>query len=207
MTIAVIGHSGSGKSAFINAIRNIMDWTSEDAAKVGIVEPTTKITKYPHPRYTNLVYCDLPGVNTPNFPRELYLDKINIETYDFFVLVSSTRFTDDDRWLAKELEHRRKPFYFVRTKIDVDVRINYQLTQKSKDETLNEIRNECQRNLLQQKSTCPKVFLISSCNPMDFDFPELQNQMIHDAPTEKRKALIATIDILLMQLQQYCVCE
>ena len=173
-----------------------MDWTSKDAAKVGVVETTIKITAYPHPRYPNLVYYDLPGVNTPKFPQATYLDAINVEMYDFFVLTSSNRFSEIDGWLAKELANRKKPFYFVQTKVDEDVRNNHDMMKKSKDETLNEIRHDCQQNL--QKSTLGvqqtlKVFLVSSRNPMDFDFPEFQSKMIHDAPEGKRKALISTI--------------
>jgi len=242
--IAVIGQSGSGKSAFINATRNIMDWTSEDAAKVGVVKTTNEITAYPHlryaarsiidwtskdaakvgvvkttkeitafphpiktitayphPRYTNLVYYDLPGVNTPRFPRKLYLNFINLYEYDFFVLVSSDEFTDDDGWLAKELEDRRKPFYFVRTKIDSDIRNNLMM-KKSQSETLNDIRNDCKQDLLQILSTriyptsrIPgiPIFLVNNENPMAFDFPEFQSKMTQDAPKEKRKALISSI--------------
>lgn len=75
----VMGSSGSGKSSFINAMRGLKGQDA-GAAKVGVCETTTEPTLYKDPRNPNLVYCDLPGVGTPNYPKDdTYLEKIEFE--------------------------------------------------------------------------------------------------------------------------------
>jgi len=196
MTIAVIGESGSGKSSFINAVRNVWDETSAAAAKVGVKETTKTITAYSHPRHKNLVYYDLPGVNTPSYPKNTYLDQIKVDDYDYFLLLSEGRFSEIDCWLADELVTRKKVFYFVRTKIDQDIRNNSR-QKMSRVETLQEIREDLRKYLEAHPgfaNTPPEIFLISNHNPFDFDFAKLNQKMIHDAPSSKRNALIATME-------------
>ena len=96
LKIAVIGESGSGKSSFINAVRNVLDETSDTAANVGVKETTKTINAYPHPQHSNLVYYDLPGVNTTTFPQSTYLDQIKVHDYDYFLLISAGRFSQND---------------------------------------------------------------------------------------------------------------
>lgn len=65
----------------------------EGAARVGVVETTNEPTPYEHPDFPNLKIWDLPGVGTPNYPRSSYLEKIQFTRYDFFLILSRTRFT------------------------------------------------------------------------------------------------------------------
>lgn len=58
--IAVTGESGTGKSSFINAIREL-DSDDEGAAKTGVTETTTDPTPYEHPTMPNVTLWDLPG--------------------------------------------------------------------------------------------------------------------------------------------------
>jgi len=115
LNIAVIGNSGVGKSSFINAIRGLTA-DDEGAAELGETECTTDIPSYAHPNIRQLKFWDLPAVGTNNFP--IYLDKIQIDRYDFFLLLSASRFTENDTWLCNEIEHRSrlrniKPKLFV----------------------------------------------------------------------------------------------
>lgn len=105
--IAVTGASGAGKSSFINSIRGL---TPEDpgAAEVGVNETTLKCNRYEHPRNKSFVVSDLPGVGTPNFPKETYLKKICFDQYDFFIIISKDRFTELDLWLAQEIREQKK---------------------------------------------------------------------------------------------------
>jgi len=50
----------------------------EGAAPVGVTETTSDIVDYPHPNNPMLKFWDLPGVGTPRFPRDGYLEAIQV---------------------------------------------------------------------------------------------------------------------------------
>jgi len=50
----------------------------EGAASVGVTETTTDIVAYPHPNNPMLKFWDLPGVGTPRFPKDGYLEAIQV---------------------------------------------------------------------------------------------------------------------------------
>jgi len=56
--------------------------TADDdgAADVGVTETTTDIVAYPHPNNEMLKFWDLPGVGTPRFPKDQYLEAIQVNT-------------------------------------------------------------------------------------------------------------------------------
>lgn len=118
--IAIIGEAGSGKSSFINAVRNLTA-DDEGGAAVGCNEQTAELSPYADPTNDNLIYWDLPGVGTPRFPKSTYLERIRINDYDFFIIISCTRFTENDAWLTSEISKIGKNYFFVRTKIQHDV--------------------------------------------------------------------------------------
>ena len=105
-----------GKSSFINKIRNLKAWQS-GAAPVGVTETTVQPTLYSHPDNQNIELWDLPGVGTPNFPQSTYLHDVGFETFDCFIILSESRFTETDKWLASSVLKGGKRFYFVRTKV------------------------------------------------------------------------------------------
>ncbi|XP_042560809.1 T-cell-specific guanine nucleotide triphosphate-binding protein 2-like [Clupea harengus] len=185
LNIAVTGESGVGKSCFVNAIRDLKD-TDEGTAPTGVTETTMEPTMYPHPTMPNVNLWDLPGIGTPTFKSETYMKDVKYQNYDFFIIVSASRFKENDMMLAKEIKKNKKNFYFVRTKTDLDV------TQEEKkgvteEQTLWKIRNRCVENLRTLGS--PPVFLITSENPKRFDFLELVENLERDLPDHKRDAL------------------
>jgi len=189
--LAVIGESGSGKSSFINALRGISE-DDEDAAEVGVTETTTTVRDYPHQTHKNLVLYDLPGVGTSKFPKESYLEKINVDQFDFFIVVSSKRFKDNDMWIAKEINRRKKKFYFVRTMIDIDV---YNDSRKKNrkgrpQDTMNQVREDIQCQLSNEFEVVPHIFLISNHDTDKFDFSKLTIQMVNDTASGKRDAFV-----------------
>ena len=121
LNIAVCGPAGTGKSTLINTLRGLAP-KDKGACAVGVVETTIKVSEHPHPRYKNLTLWDLPGVGTPKFPRETYLKVTEFEKYDFFLITTRSRFSENDLWLAKEVENSRKVFFLVRTHLDVDLK-------------------------------------------------------------------------------------
>ncbi|XP_053387155.1 uncharacterized protein LOC123541852 [Mercenaria mercenaria] len=107
LNIAVTGESGKGKSSFINAFRGLSAG-DKGAAKIDEVECTRDCRAFRHPKYDSFVLWDVPGVGTNTFPKEKYLDAIQIDRFDFFMIVSSTRFFGLETWLAKEVMKRKK---------------------------------------------------------------------------------------------------
>jgi len=133
LNVAVIGVSGVGVSSFINAIRGLTA-DDEGAAPVGVRETTNEARSYQHPDNPKLTFWDLSTGGTNLFPRHSYLSKIEVDRYDFFLLITGTRFTEDDTWLGREFRQRNKKFFFVRTKIGLDISNN----QRSHPRTHNE---------------------------------------------------------------------
>lgn len=114
------GESGAGKSSFINALIGIRP-EEEGAAEVGVVETTMKRTPYQHPKIKTLTLWDLPGIGTQKFPPKTYLEKVKFKEYDFFIIASATRFTKLELDLAIAIRILKKNYYFVRTKVDIDL--------------------------------------------------------------------------------------
>ncbi|XP_052799425.1 interferon-inducible GTPase 1-like [Mya arenaria] len=136
LNIAVTGKSGSGKSSFINAFMNKKPG-DEGAAEVGGFEETTmKIKKYKHEKY-NMCLWDLPGIGTARFPRDEYLRKTSFTQFDFFLIVTATRLSENDVYLAKEVHEKmeRKRFFLLRTKLD-----DVSKEKKRSEEELEKIR-------------------------------------------------------------------
>ena len=143
LNIAITGTTGSGKSTFINAFRGV-DNKAEGAAPTGCVENTSVSTPYPHPNYPNVTLWDLPGVGTTKFPADQYLKLVGFERFDFFIIISATRFTENDVKLTQEIKRMKKKFYFVRSKIDNDLRAQRRSQREfSETETKELIRDNC----------------------------------------------------------------
>ncbi|XP_058626478.1 interferon-inducible GTPase 5-like [Onychostoma macrolepis] len=187
LNIAVTGKTGSGKSSFVNALRGLKD---EDvgAALTGVTETTMVSTMYEHPGMQNVNIWDLPGIGTPNFKAKKYLKDVKFDTYDFFIILASERFTENDIMLAKEIRKQKKSFYFVRSKIDNDMSSEKKKKGFDKQKVLSIIREDCQKNLKDLGD--PKVFLISSYDLEEYDFESLQNTLEDDLPEHKKYALL-----------------
>uniref|UniRef100_A0A3Q3FHF5 IRG-type G domain-containing protein n=1 Tax=Labrus bergylta TaxID=56723 RepID=A0A3Q3FHF5_9LABR len=174
LNIAVTGETGSGKSSFVNAIRGI-DNKDEKAAPTGCVETTMKVAPYLHPNNPNVTIWDLPGIGSTNFPAAEYLKMVGFEKFDFFIIISADRFRENDLKLAKEIQKMEKKFYFIRSKIDDNIR-NEKRSQRefNEERTLTQIRDNCIQGLqdlrLQQS---PQIFLVSSFDLTLYDFPKL----------------------------------
>ncbi|KAH3888998.1 hypothetical protein DPMN_013044 [Dreissena polymorpha] len=199
INIAITGESGCGKSTLINALR---DMKADDigAAKIGCTETTKEPTPYPYKETENVKIWDLPGVGTPNFPKETYLKTIKIEQYDFILLVSSTRYKENDTWLAKEINisYPNSNLFFIRTKVDSDLE-NYlkghRMAPRMGQRTilLKTIRDESMANLTAAGIKLVKMFLINSHRPETFEFGKLQTMLIEKVSALKRDAMILSL--------------
>ncbi|XP_028981626.2 interferon-inducible GTPase 5 isoform X3 [Esox lucius] len=202
LNIAITGASGSGKSTFINAFRGLDD-KAKDSAPTGVVETTMEVKDYPHPKHPNVKLWDLPGFGIPNFKPKDFLQKVEFNRYDFFIIISSERFRANDVLLAKEIQKIKKKFYFVRSKIDANMDAEKKRKKNfNQDETLERIRQNCIKGLEDQGLGCHKVFLISSFELHLYDFPDLEETMEKELPAHKRQTLLMSIPNLTLEINQ-----
>ncbi|KAM8755521.1 interferon-inducible GTPase 5-like [Acanthopagrus schlegelii] len=200
LNIAITGECGSGKSTFVNSFRGV-DNKAEGAAPTGCVETTSVVTPYPHPNYPNVTLWDLPGVGTTKFPADQYLNHVGFETFDFFIIISATRFTENDVKLAQEIKRMGKKFYFVRSKIDSDL-YNQKRSQRefNETETKEQIRDNCTQGLQEQGIQSPQVFLVSSFELHLHDFSLLHETLERELPEHKRNALLFAMPNISQQI-------
>ncbi|XP_053191177.1 interferon-inducible GTPase 5-like [Scomber japonicus] len=200
LNIGITGESGSGKSTFVNAFRGITN-SDEGAAPTGVVETTSEVTPYPHPNYPNVTLWDLPGIGTTRFPADKYLKLVEFEKFDFFIIISETRFRENDVKLAQEIQKMGKKFYFVRSKIDNDVRSEKRSQREFNEETtLAQIRENCIKGLQKQDFETSQVFLVSSFDLHLYDFRLLEETLERELPEHKRNALLFAVPGVSMEI-------
>uniref|UniRef100_A0A8C6TZA4 IRG-type G domain-containing protein n=1 Tax=Neogobius melanostomus TaxID=47308 RepID=A0A8C6TZA4_9GOBI len=191
LNIAITGESGSGKSTLVNALRGIRNKT-EGAAPTGVMETTMEPTEYLHPEHPNIKIWDLPGIGTINFTADKYLEYVGFQKYDFFIIVSSDRFRENDAKLAKEIQKMKKKFCFVRSKIDHNIRDEKEEDPNTKEEdVLNIIRNNCTEELQKLGFESPKIFLVSGLSLHLYEFKDLWKTLEADLPKLQRDVLSA----------------
>jgi len=209
LNVAVIGRSGVGKSSFINAIRSLTA-DDEGGAPVGVKETTVDVDRsYPHPDNPLLKFWDLPGVGTDRFPRQTYLSRIKVDRFDFFLLITADRFTQDDTWLGGEFAERNKKYFFVRTKVEADIFNNQQAhpNKHNEDDVVRDIRESTQEHLKKNGCDNVPVFLIDSYKLQKFDFNELERRLIEDFPKLKKSALVLSLQATSKEMISLKVAE
>ncbi|XP_053191173.1 interferon-inducible GTPase 5-like [Scomber japonicus] len=200
LNIAITGESGSGKSTFVNAFRGI-DNRDEGAAPTGVVETTFEITFYPHPNYPNVTLWDLPGIGTTSFPADKYLQHVGFEKFDFFVIISVDRFRENDVKLAQEIQKMGKKFYFIRSKIDNNLRDEERSQREFNAETtLTQIRENCIKGLQKQGVETPQVFLVSSFDLHLYDFRLLEETLERELPAHKKGILLLAMPTVSLEI-------
>ncbi|XP_045408654.1 immunity-related GTPase family M protein [Lemur catta] len=175
VNIAVTGDSGNGMSSFINALRNI-GHEGEASTPVGVLKTTQTCACYLSPHFPNVVLWDLPGTGCATKSLENYLVEMQFSQYDFFIIIASEQFSVNHVMLAKSIEDMRKKFYIVWTKLDMDLN-----TSALPEEQLQQIIRENILENLQKKQVCePPIFLVSSFEPLSYDFPKLRDTLRMD---------------------------
>ena len=195
LNVAVTGNSGVGKSSFINAIRGLKSAEDKRAAEVDVKETTLEMRSYPHPDNPKLLFWDLPGVGTNQYPKASYLSDIKFDRYDFFLLMTADRFTENDTWLGKEIHKRNKKYFFVRSKIAVDISNNRRSHPQTHNEedVIKKIRQATLKQLRENGCENMQMFLIDNYKPKKFDFEELKRRLVEDFPKLKKTALILSL--------------
>ncbi|XP_030068913.1 interferon-inducible GTPase 5 isoform X2 [Microcaecilia unicolor] len=199
LNIAITGESGTGKSTFINAIRGLSD---EDvgAAVTGVTESTREPNCYQHPKISTVQLWDLPGIGTPSFQADRYLEQVGFERYDFFIILSSERFRENNAYLARSIRAVNKKFYFVRSKIDLDIRACQRNRNFNEERVLAEIRANCIHCLEKEGVEAPKVFLLSSFELHKYDFHKLQDTLVQELNGQKKHVLLLSLPNITVEM-------
>ncbi|KAL9953050.1 hypothetical protein ACROYT_G040401 [Oculina patagonica] len=196
VNIGITGDSGAGKSSFINAIRGLDD-DDDAAAPVGVTETTLEPTCYDHPTNPKIKFWDLPGIGTPNYPdMETYCKKVPLEKYHTFLIFTSSRFTENDIQLARKIGTMNKKFFFIRAKIDENVRAEKRKKSFNEYGMLREIRSTCSSKLADLLTTEEDIFLISNHYPTKWDFARLTQAILDALPRYQRESLTLSLGIL-----------
>jgi GTP-binding protein EngB required for normal cell division len=161
--IAITGRGATGKSTFINTIRNVKP-RDDGFAKAGSGDTTITPTLYIHPTNDQITFCDLPGYSSTMFKKEDYISEMKISDYDFFLIFVNNVLSEDEVWMAGELRKLDKPFTFVRSKIDVDID-NAIYDGKDPEMIIPEIKRQLKEALDAKLEYTNCMFLISSRKP------------------------------------------
>ncbi|XP_028397079.1 uncharacterized protein LOC114520930 [Dendronephthya gigantea] len=208
VNIAVTGNCCAGKSTFINKFRGLKKG-DKGAAKTGVTETTREKTVYYHPNNNKIKFSDLPGLGTQNNPDfKTYCKDFELENCDTFLIFCKDCFTQNNRLLAEKVKELGKPFFFIRTHIDVD----YENEVKGDDEEyddvdgkkekamLEKITKYCLVNLKDLGASQKNVFLISNRHQDKWDFGRLTQAILDAIPQLQRESLTLSLTSLSKDL-------
>ena len=139
-------------------------------------------------------------LGTSKYPDiESYCEKVDLKKYDTFLILAASRFTQNDLLLAKKVREMKKSFFFVRNKIDVDVKAEKQKRAFNEDLTLSNIRKDALENLKDLVANDEEVFLISSHKTKKWDFSRLTEAILDSLPCRQKEALTLSLDLQTTQ--------
>ena len=132
---------------------------------------------------------------TPSCPDvTTFCEKIDLKKYDVFLILCTSRFTNNNLQVAKKVESIKKSFFFVRTKIDQDIEDQkFDYKEKTEESILSEIREDCLENLSGLEGSNKKVFLIGNHHQEKWDFPCLTQTILDALPPHQRESLILSL--------------
>lgn len=158
---AVTGRSNTGKSTFINLVRDVYPGES-DFAEVGFGDCTMIQREYMHPRNKHITFTDLPGFGTDTVTKEHFSKSINLSVFDFVFIFIDSVIMEDDVWVVKKLQALGTPYCFVRSKIDLDVS-NAKDMGKNETKVVSEIRQKLETKIAELSLLkASDLFLISN---------------------------------------------
>lgn len=176
----IIGPSGSGKSSLINAI------SGEKIAATGIIETTNEPLEFVH---QGLIFVDLPGCGTQKWPKDSYIDRIELSSFDCFLLVTADRFTENDIFIYRELINRGKTCFLIRNKFDLSVTASRREYGHTEEEIRVIIEDNIRENL--RFSNPDKIYFTSAWYPKRYDFRKLLSDIAKTLQGIKRDRFFA----------------
>lgn len=181
----IIGRSGTGKSSLINAI------VGQEVSAVGEVETTMKVSE--PIEHKGLLFYDLPGSSTINFPMDTYINTMGIKDFDCVILVTSDRFYEDDLYLITEIAKLKIPVFPVRTKLDFSVDRGHK-RGISEEETYAGIYTDLKKNL--DGHNVKGIYLTSADYPAKYDLNKLLDDISNSLNSIKRERFIADVNVI-----------
>ena len=105
------------------------------------------------PAYSHVVFWDMPGGNTLNFPGDTYFMDQALYAFDGLVLVCSNRFKEIDVQIAAQTQepaNKHQRIAFVRTRADTDIdSMVHDGVAATRADAIRLLRNDSQAMLLQ----------------------------------------------------------
>uniref|UniRef100_A0A8D0LB73 IRG-type G domain-containing protein n=1 Tax=Sphenodon punctatus TaxID=8508 RepID=A0A8D0LB73_SPHPU len=192
--IGVIGEPGSGMSSFINAIRSLKNEEME-AARISSGKEKQVPISYRHPRYPNLHFWEM------SLTRESkYKEQVCFSLCDTFILIAEGSLTHAHIEYARQIQRTGKSFYFVYSKVDLDLDSDMDLGSFStKERTIRQIQKEYTEGLQLGGVSEPQVFLVSSQKPEEYDFPLLQETLFNRLFSHAREELLSISSPILLE--------
>ncbi|MGH0189130.1 UNVERIFIED_CONTAM: hypothetical protein FKN15_034057 [Acipenser sinensis] len=204
--VPVLGSIANGGVSFAAThyiLSTALNELAEDAKRViGTALEERKEETEPEFQFPNVTIWDLPGIGTPNFKADVYLEQVNFKRYDFFIIIASERFRSNNVTLAMQIQEMKKKFYFVRSKIDENLRAESRKRGYSEEKTLDQIRQNCVQGLQDHGVKDPRVFLISSFDLKLYDFDRLEETLEKELPKHKRHILLLSLPNISLQVSK-----
>ncbi|WP_158211525.1 GTPase [Alkalihalobacterium alkalinitrilicum] len=172
LKIALFGQPGAGKSSIINKL------VGEKVAETGA---STDVTKKAQPIYHNgLLFVDLPGYGTTQFPPNEWINEFNPDDFDLFLCVFSGKFHEADTKFFKELKQAGRVCLFVR---------NFHDALWEDGKTTEELEKVILADV--EKQVQSKVDVIfTSCFKNGYGFEQLQDAIQQNLEPAKRDKYI-----------------
>ncbi|CAC5387734.1 unnamed protein product [Mytilus coruscus] len=192
---AVSGCTATGKSTFINSLRNVKRG-DKGYADVGFGDTTKEPTPYSHPDNDKIVYYDLPGVGTLEIKKENFINDMKISDYDFIFIFFDKVITEDNLWLVVELDKIGKPYCFVRSKLDEDMK-NAERENIDTATVLPTIREKIKKSLEKNDkfNNSKKIFFISSVDKKIGEMSELVSYVESNVDKFKCEAVMSSMAV------------
>ncbi|XP_063411181.1 interferon-gamma-inducible GTPase 10-like [Mytilus trossulus] len=198
--IGIFGESGSGKSTFLNTFRGLKRGDKGFADQGYKGNSTKKATTYTMKDNPNITFTDGVGCGTIKYERgSEYIKSLEIEKFDFVLLMSNKNFSQDDAWFAKEIRIMGKPLFFVRTKFDEILR-SARVDGINGENIHEEIVTVCAENIKDSGIPTISTFIISNYDTTVGDFDKLMGEIFKTLPQTKREALLYSLPALSHQV-------
>ncbi|VDI19228.1 Hypothetical predicted protein [Mytilus galloprovincialis] len=196
VSFGVLGRHATGKSTFINTIRDVKPG-NPGFAEFGGGNTTNEATEYTNPQNERVAFYDLPGVGTLEFQKMTNASNEKFMQCDYFFLLFDKVVSEDDYFLICKLVEFKKSFCLVRSKIDKDLR-NAKYDKREAVKVIPDIRKQIHKQILQYEhlKNSEAIFLISCTKTEIGDWQQLLCHIEKCLPLRKLESFIYSLPSL-----------
>ena len=135
------------------------------------------------------------------FNKDTYDKEVNLDRYNFFLILTDKIFTHDIHWLLGEILRRNKRFFLVRTKIDQAIenarkhppKQSAEVVKETTRKKITEALDESLENFKEQNPKLTfaydpkgfKVYFVENHDATAHDFPQLREDLFRDSQFSK----------------------